>query len=131
MSDTPRTDAELEKTTKFSLGVTTTPHAVSDGFARQLERELNEAKNSIATLRELRDLDDKLIIERDQLRAEVDRLKVHPANQDVLDLLEQRDQWRECATQLLRTLDDIEAEDLFPDQAAAIIAYDKLKGIEQ
>lgn len=106
-----------------------------------LERELNEARNSIATLRELRDLDDKLIRERDQLRAEVERLtlKLQSYELAIADgttaLVKQRDQWRECATRLARWLQSaleyceaIDAEDTVQSGSEALAVFEKLKG---
>ena len=84
MSDTPRTDAEIERTTKFveSNGMTITPRSVASDFARTLERELNELKETQKRMileafptTEEKVRWEQLIQDRDQLKAELNEMK--------------------------------------------------------
>lgn len=71
MSDTPRTDAQCYISELCNRG----NEVVRSDFARQLERELNEAKLKAADRHEWQDVALKVEAERDQLLVEIGRLK--------------------------------------------------------
>lgn len=111
MSDTPtpRTDAVAEPTWQEG-------EVVLADFARQLERELVEAKTSRDHALHNNSV---LLDQRDQLRAEMERLK-----QELVVMGEWRDQWREVATLLRDSIN--EGRPGYSQQANALAAYERL-----
>ena len=85
MSDTPRTDAAE---THFSVGL------VPMDFARQLERELNEAKRDIATATDVLTQCNKWAEEAKPLLERGGQME------------RERDQWKQCAEEFFKLIED-------------------------
>jgi len=130
MTDTPRTDARLHG--DF-------PYLVDADFARQLERELNEAKSLESTFVKAVEL------ERDQcndnfarneawiLKACGKSVMSYPAINGVMELVKDLNQWREMARKLALWLNNSHGKYL-PDEhpdcqyCKAIAHFNELKG---
>lgn len=143
--NTPRTDSE----TFFAMDRPVN-HVVLADFARQLERELNEANDSLTTAHMMgfHSRDDEVL----KLRAEVDAYRNGGVTEELLRRQDglikvgkgceiaiegttvKCDQWRECADQLARKYRSEmimlfgHAKDCDCDRCNIFAAYEQLKG---
>lgn len=108
------TDAELAKTRPVYS------EPITPDFARQLERELNEANQSIQQWQEI----------AEQLRAENERLKTNEPYKTICecnaDLCKERDQWRELCEQMKTLVECWHLAMPTPESSEALAAYEQL-----